>query len=199
MMFLNSPNPKRYYGFTMVELMVAIVIGMFVSLATVAAFSAHSRTVFNQMSYNQSAEDVSEAYALLSRLIQQAESTSITISGITTVAGCTTDITVDLAVPAGFAVWPNLTAPYTQNWVRIAFSTAGTNANTITIANAGAGGLGAATATPFAGSSSGNNTKITCMSLEKQLDNTYAFSLAGYARNYSEGDTAYEGVILPRN
>jgi len=190
---------KSSRGFTMAGLMVAMVIGMFVSLAAIAAFSAHSRTVFNQMTYIQSAEDVSEAFALLSRLIQQAERSNIVISGVTTVGGCTSNITVDLAIPEGFPVWPNLSAPYDKNRVRIVLSDTGANAHGITIANAAPGGLGAATAMPFAGSNTGNNTKITCMSLVRQLDETYAFSIAGYARNYTSGDTAYEGVIYPRN
>lgn len=199
MKYVTANPVKSSRGFTLVELLVAMIIGMFVSLAAVAAFSAHSRTVFNQMTYNQSAEDVSEAFALLSRLILQAERSNITISGVTTVGACTTDITIDLAVPAGFRVWPNLTAPYDKNWVRIVFSDSGANAHSITIANAVSGGLGAATAMPFAGSDTGNNTKITCMSLVEQSNETYTFSIAGYARNYASGDAAYEAVILPRN
>ncbi len=197
---LSGNTLRSRSGFTLVEVLVAMVIGMFVSLAAIAAFSAHSRSVFNQMTYSQAAEDVSEAYALLSRLIQQSENSSITISGVTTNNNCSTDITIDLSVPEGFPVWPNLSGPdYKENWVRIVLSATGTNAHSITIANAAEGGLAGATATPFAGSDSGNNTKITCLGLVKQADGTYAFSVAGYARNYSDGVTAYEGVILPRN
>ena len=199
MNYRSKLSLKNNRGFTVVELLVGMVIGLFVSLAAIGAFSAHSRTVFNQMTYNQAAEDVSEAYALLSRLIQQSEGSNITISGATTVGDCTTDITIDLSVPTGFPVWPNMTVPYTDNWVRIALARSGTNAYGITIANAAAGGLGAATAIPFAGSASGNNTKITCLGLAARGDGTYAFSVSGYSRNYTAGETAYQGVILPRN
>lgn len=198
---LMRQSLKKNLGFTLVELMIGMLIGLFVSLAAVAAFSAHSRTVFNQMTFNQAAEDVSEAYALLSRLIQQSENANITISGVTSAGNCTTDITIDLSVPAGFPVWPNLTPPdYADNWVRIELSSSGVNAHSITLTNASSsGGLAGATATPFAGSNTGNNTKITCLSLVQQAGGTYAFSITGYARNYDAGDTAYEGVIWPRN
>ena len=192
-------QPTRNSGFSLVELMVALVVGVLVSLTAVVAFMSHSRAMFNQLSYNHAAEEVSEAYALLSRLIQQAERDSITISGVKSEGNCTTDIQVDLAVPAGFPVWPNLASPYDKNWVRLSMSTTGDNAHSILVSNAAEGGLGDATAMPFAGSNQGNNTRITCMSLVKQNDDTFAFSLTGYARAFNEGDVSFEGVVLPRN
>jgi len=186
-------------GFSLIELMVSVLITFLISITAIAAFGSHSRTLYNQMTFNQAAEDVSEAYALLYRLIQQAERNSILISGVTTTGTCTSDITIDLAVPEGFSVWPNTVSPYTKNWIRIALSDTGTNAFSITIANAVQGGLSGATVTPFAGSNTAGNTKITCMNLAQQSDETYAFSIVGYARNYTAGDIAFEGVILPRN
>ncbi len=200
---MNNRNQKfgNYgsQGFSLVELMISLLITFMIAITAIAAFGSHSRTLYNQITYNQAAEDVSEAYALLSRLIQQAERSSISISGVTTEGNCTTDITIDLAVPAGFYVWPNSVAPYDKNWVRIALSDTGTFAHSITIANAVQGSLGSAAVTPFAGSDTARNTKITCLNLAQQNDGTYAFGVVGYARNYTAGDIAFEGVILPRN
>jgi len=201
---MNYRNHEKFggygsRGFSLIELMISLLITFLISITAIAAFGSHSRTLYNQMTYNQAAEDVSEAYALLSRLIQQAERNTIDISGVTTVGGCTTDITIDLAVPAGFYVWPNSVSPYDKNWVRIALSGTGDFPNSITIANAVEGSLDSAVETPYAGSNTARNTKITCLNLAEQNDGTYAFGVVGYARNYTAGDIAFEGVILPRN
>ncbi len=72
-----SPASK---GFTLIELMIAMVVGLLVSGAAVSAFLAHTRTVYQQMSYNRASEDVNEAYAILSRLIIQARRDSIVVA-----------------------------------------------------------------------------------------------------------------------
>lgn len=195
----HSNNRKNQKAYTLIELLVSLLIGIIVSFAAVLAFMSHSHAIYKQMTYNQAGEDVSEAYALLSRLLQQAEGDNITISGVSSTGNCTHAITIDISIPAGYPIWPNTVSPYDKNRVRIALSDVGDNPHSITIAKAVEDGLDTATVTPFAGSDSGENTKITCMSLVRQNDSTYAFSVAGYARNFDAGDIAYEGVVLPRN
>ncbi len=190
-------NTQKAY--TLIELMVSMIIGLIVSFAAVAGFVSHGQAIYDQMSYNQASEDVSEAFALLSRLLQQAEGNSITISGVSTTGNCTDAITIDMALPEGYPIWPNTVSPYNKNQVRLALSNTGTNAHSVTIAKSASGGLGTAPPKPFAGSDTGENTRITCMSLVRQNDTTYAFSLTGYARNFEAGDIAFEGAILPRN
>ncbi len=186
-------------GFTLVEMMVSLLVGILISTATIAAYVSHGRTIYQQIGYSEAGEDVSEAYVLLSRLIRQAQRNTINISGVTTVGNCTSNITIDLAVPGGFPIWPNTQSPFDHNWIRLVLSDTGAHAHAITIAKAVEGGLGSAAAVPFAGSNSGNNTRITCLSLVKQADETYVFSVAGYARNFIDGDVTFEGVIMPRN
>lgn len=200
-------RPAR--GFTLVELMVGMVIGLLVSAAAVAAFIAHTRTVYQQVGYNQAAEDINEAYAVLYRLLLQAERESIDIS-TTESGGELTTTTVVLALPADFPIWPNQTSPYDKNWVRIDWNKSGGNAEQITIRNAATeGGLAGAAATVLTGGSSDNNTRITQMSLdedESTAPSTYLFAISGksYARDQVDGTdpeigATVEGRILPRN
>lgn len=207
--FRKMGSIRTNKGFTLVELMVGMVIGLLVSAAAVSAFLAHTRTVYQQVGYNQAAEDINEAYAVLYRLLLQAQRSSIAIS-TTQSGGNPASTTIDLALPAGFPVWPNQTSPWTSNWVRIAWSKSGGNAEQITIKKAlNAGGLAGASATILTGGSSGNNTRITRMSLdedESTSPSTYMFAISGksYARDAVDGsDTdigaTVEGRILPRN
>lgn len=196
-------------GFSLVELMVGMVIGLLVSAAAVSAFLAHTRAVYQQVGYNQASEDVNEAFAVLYRLLLQAQRDSIVITN-TESGGVPASTTIDLALPEGFPVWPNETAPWTNNWVRVAWNRTGGNAEQITIANAATeGGLAGAGATVLTGGSAGNNTRITRMTLvedEGTAPSTYLFALSGksYARDDVDGsntDTGatVEGRILPRN
>lgn len=193
-------------GFTLVELLIGLVIGLLVSAAALAAFLAHSRTVYEQVGFNQSTEDINEAYAILSRLIIQSQRDSIAINR-TVSGGVVTDITIDLALPEGFSVWPNQTAPFDDNWVRIAWDD---ESNEISVVNAATeGGLADEAATVFAGGNEGNVTRITHLDLvedESTAPSSYLFAISGKAwsrfeMDQEDGDngSTIEGRILPRN
>ncbi len=204
---MKSPAGKFQGGFSLIELMIGMLIGVLVSVAAISAFVSHSRTVFHQMSYNQASEDISEAYAVLSRLIMQAERDTIEVTESSTATS------IVFALPEGFSVWPNANQKkddpgFTRNWVRIAWTNTGDQANKITIANAVEGGLGSAQIFDFAGAGADNSTRITGMSLEDDGEEitTYLFNISGksFARDQVDGTDSAKGIvvggrILPRN
>ena len=200
---VKSPARKfRHGGFTLIELMIGMLVGLLVSAAAVSAFVGHSRTVYQQMGYNQASGDVSEAYAVLSRLIMQAERDTITVTTSSTAT------TIVFALPEGFAIWPNTTTPYDKNWVRIAWTSTGNLASQITITNAVDGALNSASAKVFAGAGNGNATRITGMSLvedDSEDISTYLFNISGKSytpvqvADSSSAGIVVGGRILPRN
>ncbi len=206
---MKSPAFQSYHsGFSLVELMIALVVGLLISAIAISSFLGHARVLYQQLSYNQATEDVSETFAVLSRLVMQAQRSTVSVTSSATAT------TIDLALPELYMVWPNIddttASPYDKNWVRIAWTNTGSNANQITIANSSSsGGLGTASVTTFAGAAAGNNTRFTGMTLAEDNStdpSTYVFSLSGkaWARDMVDGDDTAKGVtiegrILPRN
>jgi prepilin-type N-terminal cleavage/methylation domain-containing protein len=209
---MKTPASRyRVSGFSLVELMIALAVGLLISAAAISAFLGHTGAVYQQMGYNQASEDVGEAYAVLSRLITQAHQDTLDVA-TTEVDDVITSTTIDLELPEGFSVWPNTTAPYSNNWVRIAWASTGDGAGTITIASASdSGDLAAAPSETLAGSADTarfNTTRITSLILESDelLPEMYIFSISGksFARDRVDGDddskgVSIEGRILPRN
>ena len=197
---INAPfgiGARRLRGFTLVEVMISITIASLLSLAVVSAYSTQAGIYMNQGRSSQSVEDGREVYRVLSHLLRQAENSSIVI---TQVPGAST--TIDFTVPAGFPIWPNTTAPYSNNAVRISWSATGSYSNQITVATAATiGGLGAAQALALAGSNSGNNTRVIGMTMNAVVPAGYSFTVTTRAGATPPGMTAagttFDGLLLP--
>ncbi len=209
---MQSTLHKSFHsGFTLIELMIGLLIGLLISIAAVSAFLSHGRAVYQQMSYNQASTDVSEAYAVLSRLVLQARNCDAGVEAITvTTAADKTSTSIDLMLPAGFPVWPNTTAPYNDNWVRVAWASNGANSGQITVTNTDTAlGLSTEPAVVFAGANSGNTTRFTGLYLDldgactNPLPPTYRFSVSG--KSYAQANnTDFDGITMqgrvwPRN
>jgi len=226
---MKTPASRyRVSGFSLVELMIALAVGLLISAAAIGAFLGHTGAVYQQMGYNQASEDVGETYAVLSRLITQAHLDTLDVV-TTKVDDNITSTTIDLELPCienkdiddpdwecpeGFSVWPNNAPPYRNRWVRIAWASTGDDADMITIASASdSGALTAAPSETLAGSgdtSQFNTTRITSLRLESDelLPEMYIFSISGksFTRDRVDGDgddnskgVSIEGRILPRN
>lgn len=189
---------RRERGFTLVEIMVSITVASILSLAVISTYSSQAGTYMTQGRSSQAVEDGREVYMVLNHLLRQAENSSI---AITQNAGSTI---VDFTVPSGYAIWPNTTAPYDRNAIRIAWSDSGTNANQITVASATSiGGLGGAQATALAGSNSGSNTRVIGLTMTALVPAGYTLSVTTRAGVTPPGQTAtgttFDGLVLPRN
>ncbi len=142
----DIPGRCASLGFTLIELMISVTLASLLSLAVVAAYSNQAATFVNQGRSNQATEDGRDAFTVLSGLIRQAISSSLTINQ--TVA----QTTIDFQIPPGFPIWPNTTPPYDRNAIRILWTNTGPSANQIRIASA--------TAARAARSSAGERRKI---------------------------------------
>lgn len=196
----NRPNAagRREQGFTLVEVMVSVTVASILSLAVVSAYSTQAGTYMTQGRSSQAVEDGREVYMVLNHLLRQAESSSIVV---TQNAGSTV---IDFTVPSGYSIWPNTTAPYDRNAIRIAWSDSGANANQIMVSSAtSVGGLGAAAATALAGSNSGSNTRVIGLTMTALAPAGYTLTVTTRAGVTPPGQTAtgttFDGLVLPRN
>lgn len=164
--------PKTQAGLTLIEMMIALVIGMLVTLASIYVYLGQSRVVVHQARKEQANQAGSIAFEVLSRLLRHAEvgATVIAYPGSGAAAQPNTaavpelagdGVTVDFVLPSGYDIWPNDTAPYTDTAIRIGWSNSGADAYRIRIAKAASvAALGAATLTPVAGANSGPDARI---------------------------------------
>ncbi len=194
----QSLQKNHQRGFTLVELMVSITLASILSLAVIAAYSNQAATFINQGRSNQAAEDGREAFTVINRLLRQAIRSTITINQTAT------QTTIDFTLPAGFPVWPNTTAPYDRNAVRILWSSTGANSDQIRIASATSlGALGAAPLVTLVGSNSGFNTRIIGLTLATVAPAGLQLTLTSRSGATPPGQTAtgtsFEGIIIPRN
>lgn len=186
-------NRKHVQGFTLIEMMISIVVASLLSIAVVNTFTSQSSMFTTQSQRNRMANDGRDAYEVISRLLRQAEASSIATS---ISAGSTT---IDFTIPAGFPVWPNTTAPYDNNAVRLQWSSSGNHANRVRIGTASSiAALSSAELATLAGDTSGSNTQIIDLELTKDASNAYSLALTARAGSNGPSST-FQGMVMPRN
>jgi len=194
----TRPLHHACQGFTLIELMISVTLASLLSLGVITAYSHQAATFVNQGRSSQATEDGRDAFTVIGGLIRQALSSSLSITQTPA------RTTIDFLIPAGFPVWPNTTAPYDRNAIRIQWTNTGAAANQIQIASATSlGALAGAPLTTLVGSNSGTNTRIIQLSLTAQAPAGYLLALVSRSGNTPPGQTAngtrFEGVIIPRN
>lgn len=198
-------NRQASQGFTLIELMISITVSSLLALAIASSYASQASTYMTQAYRTQATEDGRDAFTILNHLLHQAEAASI---AITTVADTSTII--DFTVPAGYQIWPNTTPPYTNNAVRVSWTNTGSTAYQILIGTADSTvNLATAPMTALVGSNSGNNSRITNLSLVNGAS-SYALSVTStagitglvgkaQAANGATGGVTFDGIIVPRN
>lgn len=165
---------RKPCGYTLVEMMVAITIAMLISITTLYLYSGQVRTFYHTGRKQQTTEELQAAFEAVTDLLRQAEmcltcspaqQISITYpTGIANPNGAQTpylandSIDLDFTVPSGYAIWPNDTAPYSENAMHLTWSQA-SGALLLSHGTDAAAAQGAA-AVAIAGSSGRMNTRI---------------------------------------
>ncbi len=165
---------RKLRGQTLVEMMVALTIAMVISIATMYLYSGQVRTFYHTARKQQTTEEIQAAFEAVTTLLRQAEmcltctpAQQISINypaGIVNPNGPQTPylandgISLDFTVPAGYAVWPNDVAPYSNNAMHLTWSQA---SGTLTLSSGpSAAAAQAASAVVIAGSTGRLNTRI---------------------------------------
>jgi|GEM_PF-4499007 len=175
-------------GFSLVELMIAVTLAMALSIAVLYIYSSQIRTFSQTARKEQTSQEARNAFEILSNLVRQADiclsadtnrcpsplriNSAYTLAAsnpnaATTLALPNDDVQIDFVVPAGFEIWPNNVSPYTNNAIRIQWS----SADKIVYVSAGSSVSDAATLRtliPLAGGSGNLNTKIINLDLWPQ-------------------------------
>ena len=151
---LNLKN--KMLGVGMIEILVGIVISSLLTIAVVTVYMSQNVMFKQQSSRNYAAADTWDVFSLVSGIIRHAQINSFAISygggGLNDddpaeieLLGdddlvANDEITVTFSVPNGMRVWPNDTAPYNNNVMRLTWQNSGDNPYQVTIeTNNGAG------------------------------------------------------------
>ncbi len=129
---------NRQSGYTLVELMISLTVAMLISVAALYIFSGQVRTFFNHARKQQTTDEVQAAFEAVTTLLRQAEMCLTCATPqqirITYPAGIANpnsasapsitgdSISLDFSVPGGYPIWPNTTAPYTNNVMNLSWS-----------------------------------------------------------------------------
>jgi type IV pilus assembly protein PilW len=188
---------KNIKGLTLIELMIALAISSIVAIGVMKAYVGQTVVIVKQARITQITEDGREAFSVISRLLKQAQQSSITITQPNV-----NNTTIDFTLPTGLAIWPNNTAPYINNAVRLSWTDQGANASKILLATADSiGNLAAAATLSLAGDSSVKNTQVSAFTLTDNNDGSYSLKLISQIANGAQAPlrVSFEGRILPRN
>lgn len=166
---------KRTRGFSLIELMIAVTVAMVMSIAVVSLYAGQTR-VFSQTARKaQTTQEAQSAFEVIASLVRQAEmcltcTTQQTIgttyplgvanpNAASSVQLADDSVQIDFTVPSGYYIWPNTTAPYTNNAIRVNWGLA-TSAVQVSAGASIADAAGARTPITIAGASGNLNTKI---------------------------------------
>jgi prepilin-type N-terminal cleavage/methylation domain-containing protein len=173
-------------GFSLIELMIAITVALILSVAVMYIYGGQVRTFSQIARKEQTGQEARSAFEILNSLVRQAEvclaasctpqqTIAITYPGAISNPNATTtlqtsndSVQIDFTVPSGYYIWPNDTSPYTNNAIRIEWS----STDNIVYVSAGASLTDTAasrTRIPLAGASGGMNTKIVNLDLWPQI------------------------------
>jgi len=197
----HSQHLRHNKGFTLTELMVALVVGSLVSLATVTAFSTQSGLISQQTLRMQAAADGQETYDAVSRMLRHAIKNSICISSLNSAVFTR----IDFTLPPGMRIWPNNVGSFSDNRVRLEWNN---NTKQLSYANATPNLLLPAQCddpnplnnmTPLMGATTKANTQITQFDLSDNNNGSFRLRMTVRAGTIASTASLFGHDILPRN
>ena len=166
---------KNILGVTLIEMMVSVTIAMIMSIGVLLIYAGQVRTFSQTARKAQTTQEAQSAFDVIAGLVRQAEmcltcTTQQTI-GLTYPGGVANpnasnalqlsgdSVQIDFTVPSGYNIWPNTTAPYTDNAIRIEWSLA-TNVAQVSAGASVADAASSRAPIAIADASGSMNTKI---------------------------------------
>lgn len=136
----QRPTSRFARGFSLMEVMVGLSIGLIVAFGAGTMLTASAKTIGQQDMLAAAEQDAQVLLRMISAIVMQSEAVGLTYpGGITnpnpagTLAQSGDGWTFIALLPAGYKIWPNDTAPYTQRAVQMVWSA---QTGGLTLANA---------------------------------------------------------------
>ncbi len=145
-------NRRRHlHGFTLIEMMVSVTIALLLSIAVIFLYVGQTQVFAQAARKDQMSQEVVQGYEVLSRLLRQAQicldatlcgGSIVTVTpsygsgarnSVSSLELSNDNLQLDFTIPAGYSIWPNSTAPYNNNSIRISWSNSGANAYQIVV------------------------------------------------------------------
>lgn len=221
---------KNMLGVSLIEMMIAVTIAMIMSIGVLLIYAGQTRTFSQTARKAQTTQEAQSAFEVIAGLVRQAEMCLTCITqqtmGITYPAGVANpnaagtlqlagdSVQIDFTVPSGYYIWPNTTAPYTNNAIRIEWSLA---TNVVQVSAGASVADAAAMRTPIAiaGASGNLNTKIINLDVWPMVVGAgevtagalattkptagYRITMTARVGTADAKTVTYERIILPRN
>ena len=165
---------KNTLGFSLVELMVAVLISMILTVGVITLYIGQVRAFTQTARKAQTTQEAQAAFDLITGLVRQAQlcltcaiqqslTSTYAIGGNPNASGTLQltgdDVRIDFTVPAGYSIYPNNTGAFANNAIRIQWSLA-TSTVQISAGGSVADALGARTPITIAGATGNSNTQI---------------------------------------
>ena len=174
---------KKNTGFTLVELMVATTLATLMSFGVLAIYVNQSVNISTETKRDTTSQEAQRAFDIISRLLRQAQQSSINITydtGQIVTAGDPPEtindaITIDFTLPPNQDIWPNVrnaANPVNNNAVRLRWhNNGGDYSHQIQISNTtSVGALDAAPISVLAGDDDNSQSRIINMDFWPLLD-----------------------------
>ncbi|MFZ5503465.1 MAG: PilW family protein [Pseudomonadota bacterium] len=157
---------KTESGLSLIEMMVSITVAMILSIVVLLLYSGQMRTFAQVASKENTEQEIQSAANVVGQLLRQAIICQSTLCTSATSIGVTYNgggrngnvlrtpnksVQVDFTLPGGYYAWPNTTAPFTNNFIRLTWAEASGQLNIS--AAASAAGHSAATTRTLLGNS----------------------------------------------
>lgn len=155
---MKRPIKRRARGFTLMEVMVGLSIGLIVAFGAGTMLTASAKTIGQQDMLASAEQDAQVLLRMLSAIVMQSEAVGLTYPGGVSNPNPAQSLTLGgdgivfvSLLPAGYKIWPNDNAPYTQRAVKLVWS-------------AQTGELALSTATDIAGLSAAATQQLAIVS-----------------------------------
>lgn len=222
---------KNMLGASLIEMMIAVTIAMIMSIGVLLIYAGQVRTFSQTARKAQTTQEAQSAFEVIAGLMRQAEMcltcTTQQTMGLTYPGGVVNpnaagtlqlagdSVQIDFTVPSGYYIWPNTTAPYTNNAIRISWSLA-TNVVQVSAGASVADAAAARTPITIVGASGNMNTKIINLDVWPMVVDAagavtvgasatvkptagYGITMTAQVGSADAKTVTYERIILPRN
>ncbi|MDH5232266.1 MAG: prepilin-type N-terminal cleavage/methylation domain-containing protein [Gammaproteobacteria bacterium] len=189
-------------GYTLVEFMLALVLSAIVAIISSNVYLEQHRVVRTSSDLASTRQQTVIAFDQISELLRHAHSESIQLSccadPLSTTEQSIESLNVVFTIPQGYSIWPNIVAPYANNFIRISWTNNPdhSSANAILYGAAGSlDGINNASLNVMVGGNQGRKIRIKTFDIWPLQSN----GLNRQPSNTDSADGGYQIVMVGRS